>query len=279
MLTMFEDYKADLISRDKSASTMAAYLRGVEAFAEWFEKTTGEELTPAGFTTLDVADYRDHLSATKSASSVNQALSAISSYAEWAESTGLISDNPVKEVKTIKIEELSPKSLSRNEQNALLRSVRKTQNRRDNAMISLMLNTGIRVGELCALETSDVVLKGRDKHIIIRSGKGRKERVVPLNTAAVKALKTHIAPLPEGKVFAITVRGVAHLCNRYAHDAKIDHLTPHVLRHSFATNLISRGVSLDKIAKLMGHNNVNTTARYTQPSQTDLANAVETINQ
>ena len=279
MLTMFEDYEAHLIGLDKSSKTVTAYLRGVKAFAEWFEKTTGEELTPAGFTTLDVAEYRDHLSATKSASSVNQALSSISSYAEWAESTGLISDNPVKEVKTIKIEELSPKSLSRNEQNALLRSVRKTQNKRDNAIISLMLNTGIRVGELCSLETSDVQLQGRDKHIIIRSGKGRKERVIPLNTVAAKALKAYIATLPEGKIFAITVRGVAHVCDRYAHDAKIDHLTPHVLRHSFATNLISRGISLDKIAKLMGHNDVNTTARYTKPSQTDLANAVETINQ
>jgi site-specific recombinase XerD len=117
----------------------------------------------------------------------------------------------------------------------------------------------------------------------VRQGKGNKQRRVPLNVTIRKILLDYLASLPESQSFLFasnraerfTPLRVQHLVNRYAYNAHLLHVTPHILRHSFCKNLIDVGVSLDKVALLAGHTSLDVTSRYTTPSEQDLQEAVE----
>jgi site-specific recombinase XerD len=176
--------------------------------------------------------------------------------------------------------------LGRKEFLALIRSVRASGKTRDIAIVTLFLHTGIRVSELCALNTDDVILKERSGYVIIRSGKGNKRREVPLNSTVRNALKEWLGirgndskALFTGKRSnSLSTRAVGYLLEKYSFRAGLEKVTPHVLRHTFCKSLVDAGESLDRVATLAGHENLNTTARYTTPTQKDLQRSVENIS-
>ena len=124
--------------------------------------------------------------------------------------------------------------------------------------------------------------KGR---LIVRSGKGSKRREIPLNKDARKALKDLNYSQNQGQFEAVfmgqrgpmTPRGVESMFRKYVAHTELDEVTPHKLRHTFCKNLIDAGVSLEKVAMLAGHENLETTRRYCSPSNHDLEAAVELI--
>ena len=150
-----------------------------------------------------------------------------------------------------------------------------------------LLHTGLRVREVVSLQLEDVHLAERRGSVYVREGKGGKSRSVPLNAEAREALNDYLAVRPAGageRLFLgqrgpIGSRQVQRLLKKYAQQAGLDEkvLTAHALRHTFGKNLVDAGVSLDRVATLLGHANLNTTAIYTTPSKSDLANAVERI--
>ena len=157
---------------------------------------------------------------------------------------------------------------------------------RDIAAVQLMLQCGLRVAELCALVWADVVISDRRGTLTVRSGKGGKRRTVPMNAdarAAVIALG-HLREV-EGAdaVFAgqrgpLTVRGVQKTLEKYSHGKSgTDGVSPHDLRHSFCKNLVDAGVGLPEVAALAGHESLETTRRYTEPSLKDLERAVDRL--
>jgi len=162
---------------------------------------------------------------------------------------------------------------------------------RDQAVVRLLLNTGLRVQGLYALTWHDVMISERKGSVTVREGKGGKQRTVPLNPDARTALKSlgyekHAGE--DGLVFLgqrgpLTPRGVQTLLSGYLtrkmEDDGLEQLSPHLLRHTFCKNLVDAGVSLEKVAALAGHESLETTRRYVEPSLKDLERAVELIGE
>lgn len=145
-------------------------------------------------------------------------------------------------------------------------------------MLNLLLYTGLRVSECAALRVEDVVLNGKDPRVIVRSGKGRKYREVPLHKTARQALEAYLAvrsadggdALFLGQRGALSARGMQFRIAALAEAAGVEGVTPHVLRHTFATRLLREaGTDLVTVAALPGHASIATTQIYTQPSASD----------
>ena len=194
-MTILQDFQAYLEQRYAPA-TVSAYLRDVTHFFRWFEATNGEEPDPRAVVPSDIREYRRTLlNGQARPATINRRLAALSNFFRWARATGLAPDNPAQEVPGVRQTQLAPKWLSRKEQNALLRAGRKRGKSRDEAVIIVLLHTGLRVSELCDLGLPDLQLSQRKGEVRVR-GKGEKERVVPLNAEARKALKAYLDVRP-----------------------------------------------------------------------------------
>jgi len=272
----------------KSPHTVEAYTGDVRLFSKWFYQTNGRELTPDRITPIDVREYRSHLLSVKNykPATVNRKLVSISAFCEWAREAHLISANPADGISQVDEVRPAPRWLDKNEQYALLRTVQERGRKRDVALITLMLNTGLRVSEVSGLTVADVSISPRKGSVAVRGGKGGKFRAVPLNVDTRRALQSYLneADLESGSYLFISQRGgplqpsgIYYLVNRYARDARLEDVTPHTLRHTFGKNLVDAGVSLDRVAQLLGHESVDTTRVYTTPSEQDLQREVEKI--
>jgi site-specific recombinase XerD len=289
----FDAFGQYLRELDRSPSTVASYLRELQGFARWFEQTNGEPLTPAALTGRDVRDFREFCQVNHgdAPATVNRRLAAIRAYGAWLVETEQLPGNPAERVKLIGEVPLAPHSLDRRQLAALERELERTVNRaitvvakflaaRDRAMVLLLANTGLRVSELCALEIADVAISERSGSVMVRRGKGNKQRSVPLNVEARRALTVwlHTYAHAEGEALfcGLTPRGVQYAIKEYGRRACVP-VTPHTLRHSFAKSLADAGVRAEEIAALLGHSKLETTRRYTQPTSKDLAAAVERL--
>jgi integrase/recombinase XerC len=274
-----------LESQEKSYHTTKNYLCDLDAFAKWFKFHQREELSPELVTSIDLREYKQHLVTLNfKPQSINRKLSTIRTFLTWALETGLIEALP-KIPKAVKEVRSSSKWLDRLAQNALLRRVERGGNPRDLGVVQLLVNTGLRAGELCALRWSDVRMSDRKGMLVVRSGKGSKRREIPLNKDARSALLLlgysdqagKDTPVVVGQRGAVTVRGLQNILEKYKGD--LENFSPHSLRHTFCKNLVDAGVGLEKVAALAGHESLDTTRRYCEPSEHDLARAVELIGE
>jgi integrase/recombinase XerC len=177
-----------------------------------------------------------------------------------------------------------PRWLSTREQRAWLRAAQKSRGLRDAAPIRLLRHTGLRVEEACALTADDYEVRDRGGAPTVRQGKGRKQRVIPLNSEARQAIaeleSTDDPRSPhrlKGRRGPLTPRGVQDLMAKIARKAGRPPITPPDLRHTCGHELAVAGVSIREIADLMGHESLETTRRYFQPGQEDLAAAVQRL--
>ena len=297
---LLQDYRDYLHDQDKSEQTIKAYMTDLRSFSRWFHQIIGEALNLEKITPMEIIDYRNAmLDWGKKPSTINRSLISISSFCQWAQQNDIIPNNPAEGIRSVAEEPLAPRALERKEQLALLRAVRKSDNLRDLAIITMLLHTGMRVGELCNLRVSDIRISTNSNMITVREGKGTKRRNIPLNSTVISILKDYLKSLsnnehvtlitganPEKDRFLfygqkrmpLTDRGVRHIIQKYAYIAKIEQLSPHVFRHTCAKNLIDAGQSIDRVAKILGHSNVNTTAIYTIPTERDLHITMESIS-
>lgn len=301
-MTVFPDYKAYLQNEDRSDLTIKVYVADVEAFSSWFEKQNQEVLELARVTPSDLRSYRQYLQETRrhKASTVNRKLASLASWLHWAVDTEQITSNPMEKVKYISRVRQVPKWLDKNQQYALQRAMEKDlqlaklrypkrwlTRRRDVSLVIFMLHTGLRLSETAALTLDDIKMSDRSGEVLVRQGKGNKERVVPLKADAREALREWLKVRPQStdnhlwltteveENDRLTPRAFQRILKRYGQDAGIANLTPHVLRHTFAKNLADKKVGVEIIARLLGHNNLSTTQIYIQPGQTDLQKAME----
>jgi integrase/recombinase XerC len=306
-----ENFAEHLTDAGRAEHTVAGYVQDLRVFARWFEQTNGEPLAPDKLTSHDARAYRARLLKQKAAAAtINRQLAALRAYVAWAVENKWIEANPLSGIKQIEQQKLAPKWLEKKEQTALLREAErdvlaaKTQPAkrlaiRNQAIVTVLLHTSLRVSELCALEMSDVKTSERKGTLRVRQGKGNKQRDIPLNAVARAAfqdwfaVRTSLPPLVGGaggghktvpNVFTgrdgkpLTSSGVERMLSHLARRADVE-VTPHTLRHTFAKNLVNSGVSLEKVAALMGHSNLNTTSIYTIPSALDLEHAVAQIGE
>jgi site-specific recombinase XerD len=298
MKNMFADFKNYLINLEKAHKTVAGYAQDMTLFADWFQQANGEPLSPQSLTRVDARQYRQYLlNEHARPATINRKLAALRAYSNWAKESGQVEFSLVNGIKNVEEQTTAPKWLNRKDQDKLLRELEKEVNAaqtkaekrqaiRDRCIVVVLLNTGLRVSELCALELVDVVIRDRSGEVRVRQGKGSKARTVAVNKDARAELDEWLAVRPKTDnqgLFInkygepVSVRIVQRMIEEMGRRAGVE-ATPHTLRHSFAKNLVDSGVSLEKVAMLLGHNKLDTTMVYTTPSQNDLANAVEGIS-
>ena len=279
-----EKFKTELINEGLSKSTIRQYLNDLRLFGEWFETTTEDEFLPQNITTYDVSGYKEHLLAKGcKPATVNRYLASLTKFCEWAVEKELISSNPVRKIKGIKEVKTAPKALTKNDLRRFLREVHKGGKLRDIAIFELMANTGLRVGELVTLTLDDLEINQRSGTIVVRKGKGEKYRVVPLNLNVRNVISKYLSEHPQNtylfrsqKGGPLTTYAVWNLVKKYARLAGLE-MSPHTLRHTFATLLLRSGEDIVKVATLLGHERLDTTARYTRPSLEEMTEAVERL--
>ena len=262
-----------------SRHTIINYERDLQEFAG----VAGREVDVKAIDARIIRDYVYSLNIKNKSSSVARKLSALRTFFKFLEQESLVQQNPMGSISMPKQEQHIPVFLSVDEVFALLEAPgsENTFGARDSAILELLYSTGIRVSELvgCNMTSLDF-----DNEMVRVRGKGNRERLVPMGEPAIKALRIYFAQrdellrnrLQQGKkidrdaVFInsrgsrITTRSVERLIAEYGRKAGIDKpVTPHVLRHSFATHLLEMGADMRSVQELLGHASLSTTQKYT----------------
>src|ERR671934_77424 len=278
-------FLAELTRQGMATKTVATYATDLSMFARWFTDSTGEAFRAASVTPSDILDYKAHLRTVqrRQAATVNRRLAALRKFFLWAQATGRITELPTATVKGVPAAPRSPKSLAKREVDRLLREAEKAGNKRNLAILLLLRHTGLRVGELCNLRLGDIRISERKGSVLVRSGKGDKDRIVPLNHDVREALEAYLKVRPESaddhlflgqRGEPLQTDGVQLIVRKLARRAGLEKVTPHVLRHSFAKHVLDAGEDLATVSRLLGHERLETTAIYTEPTAADLEEAV-----
>lgn len=233
---------------------------------------------------IESVDYlvlRKYLAALKEKNlkvrSVSRRLSALRSFFKFLTREGYLKTNPILLVSSPKQEKHLPLFLTEDEVKKLIDSVIPKDNEddlglRDKAILETFYSTGMRISELVGVNTQDIDFIS---DIVKVMGKGKKERIVPIGDCAIKAIRAYLEKRKKQSdvLFLnkngrrITDRGVRGIVAKYIRIASIKHgVSPHTLRHSFATHLLNRGADLRSVQELLGHANLSTTQIYTHLS-------------
>ena len=267
--------------RNVSIHTIDAYRTDLESFVAFLCNdyfTMGrDQLDLARIDRLTIRAYLSHLARRKlSRSSIARQLSALRSFFKYLMREGELESNPARAVATPKRERHLPAVLQSSEIAILLEQPdgSKPLGVRDRAWLELLYASGLRISELVGIEIDDLELKAR---LVKVRGKGSKERIVPFGSKAEQAVRAWLLVRPtfatdseENALFVnyrgakITTRSVRRLFDTYVRRASLHAgVSPHTLRHSFATHLLNAGADLRGIQELLGHASLSTTQKYT----------------
>ena len=255
-------------------NSLLAYRRDLMRLADWLA-TQNTHLLALTETDLQ-GFYAAHHAATR-ATTANRRLSVFKRFYQWALRSGSITSDPTVRMHTAKQPPRFPKTLSEAQVEALLLApnIETALGVRDRAMLEVLYATGLRVSELVNLKTIEV---GLNEGLVRVLGKGNKERLVPLGEEAVSWIQQYLSEargvLLHGQsthALFVTQRGSGMtrqmfwvLIKRYARQAEIHApLSPHTLRHAFATHLLNHGADLRVVQLLLGHTDISTTQIYT----------------
>jgi integrase/recombinase XerD len=188
----------DLERQETSPRTRDAYRLDLLHFAGWFVQTVGETFTPEAVTPTDVREYRGYLMNVehRQPSTVNRHLAALRRFFQWAKASGLVKELPTENVKGVASVPRSPHWLEKRDVDRLIRTVERHGNTRDLAIVLTLRHSGIRVSELCALMVGDVEISERRGTLTVRSGKGSKFRILPLNVDARQTITGYLKVRP-----------------------------------------------------------------------------------
>jgi len=264
-------------SRNLGHASIEAYRKDLEGFSAFLESEGVGN--PAAIDVRFVRAWLHNLHGHGfSRTSVARKLSSLRGYLDWLCRRGVLPSNPAALVSTPKRGTRLPRHLHENEILPLvdeLSALEDPSGRQDAALCILLYSTGMRVSELCSLETGDI--QPYDDTIKV-TGKGRKERVIPVGMAARKAVSRWLevrgkagrnAPLfVNARGTAMQPRSVRYrLARLVIRMAQARHISPHMLRHSFATHLLDHGADLRSVQELLGHASLSTTQIYTHLSK------------
>lgn len=261
--------------RNASPHTIDAYRRNLLQFHEFVKKAG------VSFARIDnrvIRSFLAHLyKKQEKKSTIARKLAVLRSFFQFCIQKKWTKDNPAKVVSTPKQEKLVPSFLSEDEMTVLLElpGTGKPLDRRDKALLELLYATGLRVSELVGLDLMDINFEER---LLRVRGKGKKERLVPYGRVSEKSLRLYLdrrSLIAQGRVDAAAVflnyrgqrlstRSVQRIVRSYIRETALKRrISPHSLRHSFASHLLSRGADLRAIQELLGHASLATTQKYT----------------
>ena len=263
------------VERGLSANTIAAYSSDLRSFQDYLRQSgvrLWREVSHGS-----VSGYIQQLGPSFSPRSRARRLAALRTFFRFLQKAGLIEGNPASLVQFPKLGPQLPKALTSAQIESLLSQPdsSKPLGQRDRAMFELLYGCGLRVSELAELQLRQVVLE--PGYLIVR-GKGEKERLVPMGELASECLRTYLGDgriklLKKGAVAEVFVNGRGRSISRQgiwkiikarARKAAIaEEITPHMLRHSFATHLLENGADLRSLQVMLGHADISTTQIYT----------------
>jgi len=269
-----------MVEKGLSKNTIASYSRDLQKFINYLEKNNRADVSRV--TNLEIISFLVEVkSQGLSSKSTGRNLSAVRMFFKFLVQEGYLDVDPSINIESPKIRPSLPSVLSIAEVDSLLSQpdVKTTRGLRDRAMLELLYATGVRVSELVNLKLTSINL---EVGYIIAFGKGSKERIIPLGDTAKHYLKEYLAIArpkyakgmvnsflmlnPSGKKFSR--EGFWKMLKRYALKAGINKkLSPHTLRHSFATHLLERGADLRSVQIMLGHVDIATTQIYTHITQ------------
>jgi integrase/recombinase XerD len=284
------------VEKGASGNTIAAYrndLGQMEEFLTVAGKKNGNGMHWLSTNQSQVFDYILHLKEQSYAeATVARKVAAVKSFFSFLQAEGKVKVNPTESLASPKVGKSLPKPLTVQEIDELLEQPMRRNSpeaKRDRAMLELMYATGLRVTELVSLDVTDVQTEG-DKPYVRLVGKGNRERQIPLLEQPVQEVTDYmrtarirlIGERDEPALFVnrrgerLTRQGFWLILKGYAAEAGIQgRVTPHTLRHSFATHMLRGGMDIHKVQELLGHANISTTQVYTQVSREHIREAYE----
>jgi integrase/recombinase XerD len=270
------------VEKNASNNTIAAYRNDLAQFEKFagsepgrknpWQVVNGDHVV-AFVEDLRARDYKD--------ATVARKIAAVKSFFGFLSAEGLVSQDPTEQLKSPSVGKQLPRALTPKEVDELLEQPARRNTpeaRRDKAMLELLYATGLRVTELVSLDVSDISLES-DPVTVRCVGKGERERVLPLPQRPIDELRQyifHVRPRlvrnrRETALFVnrrgerLTRQGFWLILKNYAKEAKLDKaITPHTLRHTYATHMLSGGMSLRHVQDALGHASISTTQIYTQ---------------
>ena len=280
LIASFTNYL--LLEKGLAKNTLSSYRSDLLGFSTWMQSRKCSLLTT---TTSDIESYISMQNTLKKASSIIRVLVSLRQFHSFLYHEKLIPHNPMQPIRVQKFSRKLPHSLSENDVTALLTcpDVQQAIGMRDRAMLEVLYACGLRVSELVSLKSTEVGLN--DGVIRVVAGKGGKIRLIPMGDEAIYWVGQYIADsrsqllgTKKSPHLFITQRGHAmtrqafwYLIKKYAQRIGITQpLSPHVLRHAFATHLLNHGADLRTIQMLLGHADISTTQIYTHIAQTRL---------
>ncbi len=263
--------------RNASPLTVRNYGADLGEFATWLHEKTGKECDWKRLEPLHARGYLVHLTERRlERTTIHLKMSALRSFYRWLVRMGHVKQNPVMGLSLPKLAKKLPKFLTVQQMETLLEAPLKADGEpvaklRDKAMLEVIYSAGLRVHELVGLNDEDVDLLSE---IVRVRGKGKKERLAAIGAPAVDALQKYLelrgSDSPRSPMFRnlqgerLTARSVQRLLKKYLIATGLDpSLTPHKLRHSFATHMLDAGADLRSVQELLGHASLSTTQIYT----------------
>jgi integrase/recombinase XerC len=277
------------VEKNASPHTCRCYQRDLKGFED-FLKSSGVHVSPAGEAEIEKADriairkYLGFLHRRNKKSTIARKISTLRSFFKYLVKEKVVPFNPAKGVSTPKVEKSLPTTLTVDEAFRLMESPNRVSEKpveglrekglRDRAILELLYSSGLRVSELVGLNSNQLDL---DLGIVRVMGKGRKERIVPVGMKAIEATKSYLEERGmvrgDGPIFVnslggrLTARSVGRLIKKYTkHSGIFRKVSPHSLRHTFATHLLDAGADIREIQEMLGHSSLSTTQRYTHVS-------------
>lgn len=272
------------LERHASRETIRNYASDLRQFQSFMmtEASTGHPLDPATVTTESIRSYLHWLDHKREKStSIARKLASLRSFYRHLQQEGRVGLNPAESIRTPKQPKHLPRVLTKDDAAALMEfpAGQTGSLLRDRALLETLYSTGARVSELVGINHED--LRASEGLVHLR-GKGRKERIVPIGEVALQAIQAYLSqrPLVEAQGLStkaglpcpifrnsrggrLTTRSVARIVARYSSRLTGGSVSPHTLRHSFATHLLDEGADLRSIQEMLGHASLSTTQKYT----------------
>lgn len=267
------------IEKNASKHTILNYRRDLDEFKKFLGETQLEN--------VDYLALRKFLSVLRGKNlksrSISRKLSCLRSFFRFLNREGFLKNDPTQAVSSPKLERYLPIFLTEDEVTKLIESpdARELSGLRDRAILETFYSTGIRISELVGLNLENIDFFGA---VVKVSGKGKKERMVPIGDKALRAIRDYTEQRKQQAPAAflnkngrrITDRGVRLVLDKYIQRTALrENISPHSLRHSFATHLLNRGADLRSVQELLGHANLSTTQIYTHLTTEKLKNVYD----
>ncbi len=265
-----QQFIGHLKGRSRSSATILAYSKDIEQLVEYLKVNALED--PQAITTEDLQAFMNKLAKEGySAKSISRKTNSTKTFFKYLKSSNLVANDPAALLEHPSFENKPPRILSRLEYRALRDAAR--GDIRISAIIELLLQTGIRIGELAKLSLEDLTLDGDNAHIYVQPMEGSNERDIPLNKPAIESVQHYLEIRPKTQSHALfvtktgrplLVRNIRTAIDRYFKLAGITGAKVNDLRHTWVAHHLSAGTSLVMVSKLAGHKRVSTTERYLQ---------------